>query len=130
MGEPSPEEGIRLVTRDDAGSADRTEVSLDELAGEGAALVIAGLDAKTSARALRWGANHGVAVMALAPPESGEGIREFGFLLGDTRQDAVAPLLRAAPTLATDPVAPVVDASEAGQANEAEPDDHHERCRR
>src|ERR1019366_503921 len=42
--EPSGEDAIRLVTRDDAGSEDRTEASLDELAGEGAGALLAGLD--------------------------------------------------------------------------------------
>lgn len=115
LGEPSPDEGIRLVTRDDAGSADRTEVSLDELVGEGAALVIAGLDAGASARALRWGNNHGVAVMALAPPESGEALGGFGFVVGEARQTSVEVLLRAAPALAGAPVVPLIDASEVAE---------------
>ena len=68
LDEPTAGEQVRLVTRDDAGSADRTEVSLDELAGEGASVVVAGLDVQTAARALRWGENHGVAVVALVPP--------------------------------------------------------------
>jgi hypothetical protein len=111
-GEPSPGEGLRLVTRDDEGTEDRTEVALDELVGEGAALVIAGLDGATSARALRWGSNHGVAVVALVPPEAGEGNGPFGFVLGAARKDVADALLRAAPTLLTDPVVPLVDASE------------------
>ncbi len=112
MDEPSPGDSIRLVTRDDAGSSDRTEVSLDELAGEGAAIVIAGLDPRASTRALRWGENHGVAVMVLAPPESGEAVGDFGFVVGADRQASLDALVRAAPSLARVPVAPVIDASE------------------
>jgi hypothetical protein len=112
-GEPSPAEGIRLVTRDDAGRADRTEVALDELVGEGAALIIAGVDAQTSTRALKWGAAHGVAVVALAPPDGEDAMNDFDFVVGATRQESVDALLRSAPSLAGDPVAPVVDASEA-----------------
>jgi hypothetical protein len=112
-GEPSSGESVRLVTRDDAGRADRTEVALDELVGEGAALVIAGLDAQTSTTALKWGASHGVAVVALVPPDGEDGMNDFDFVVGATRQESVDALLRSVPALAGDPVAPVVDASEA-----------------
>jgi hypothetical protein len=70
--EPAFEDAVRLVTHDDAGSADRTEVSLDELVGEGAAMVIAGLDGQTARRALRWGERHGVPVIVLVPPVDAE----------------------------------------------------------
>jgi hypothetical protein len=103
---------VRLVTRDDAGSEDRTEVALDELVGEGAALVIAGLDRTTSTRALRWGNNHGVAVVVLAPPERDEDVGAYGFVLGASREETIEALLRGVPGFATEPVAPVVDASE------------------
>jgi hypothetical protein len=110
--DPRPEEDLRLVTRDDAGSADRTEVSLDELAGEGAAVVIAGLDAQTAARAVRWGEGHGVAVVVLQPPSNrGEG-GAFGFVLGEPRANVVDALARAASSLRAASVAPVIDASE------------------
>ena len=66
--EPAPEDAVRFVTRDDAGSAARTEASLDELTGEGAAIVIAGLDGETAERALQWGEEHGVPVITLVPP--------------------------------------------------------------
>jgi hypothetical protein len=112
LSEPRPEEGVHLATRNDAGSADRTEVSLDELAGEGAAIVIAGLDPQTATRALRWGENHDVPVIALAASESGDPEASFGFELGELRADVVRALARAAPSLSTEAVAPVVDASE------------------
>jgi hypothetical protein len=114
--EPRLEDAVRLVTRDDAGSIDRTEVSLDELAGEGAAVIVAGLDAQTAARALRWGDNHRVPVVALVPPSRAEGLEgvtdEFAFVLGEARSSVIDALTRAAPALATGSVVPVVDASE------------------
>jgi hypothetical protein len=97
------------VTRDDAGSADRTEVSLDELAGDGAAIVVAGLDEQTAERALRWGENHQVVVIALVPPRS-EPHGSFGFVLGEPRANVVSVLARAAGT--TQAWVPIVDASE------------------
>jgi hypothetical protein len=113
LDEPDAREQLRLVTRDDAGSTDRTEVALDELAGEGAAVVIAGLDAQTAARAVAWGESHGVPVVTLVPPAAGTPpAREFGFVLGAPRADADDALVRAAPALADGSVAPVADASE------------------
>jgi hypothetical protein len=112
LDEPTPAEQVRLVTRDDAGSADRTEVSLDELAGEGASVIVAGLDAQTSTRALRWGESHGVTVVALVPPGETVATHAFGFVLGEPRHDVIDALGRAAPSLGTDGVAPVVDESE------------------
>jgi hypothetical protein len=114
LDEPSADEQVRLATRDDAGSADRTEVSLDELAGEGAAIVVAGLDGVTAARALRWGENHGVPVVALVPPAEPLPSNGFGFVLGEPQEAVLDALARAAPTLSSELVTPVVDASELG----------------
>ncbi len=116
--EPQPDERARLVTRDDSGSADRTEVSLDELAGEGAAIVIAGLDGETAERALRWGRGHGVPVVALvppvphAPPDAQAAIAPYDFVLGESRSKVLDTLIRAAPEIASETVAPIADSSE------------------
>jgi hypothetical protein len=121
MVDPSPAEALRLVTRDDAGSADRTEVALDELVGEGAAMIVAALDEQTAQRALRWAGNHSVPVVALVPPSKAardagpSGVQlgqAFGFVLGESRADVVEALARDVPALAADKVAPVVDASD------------------
>ena len=109
--EPRAEDQVRLVTRDDAGSTDRTEGSLDELAGEGASLVIAGLDPPTATRALRWGEARGVPVVALVPPDAAAS-GSFGFVLGESRADVIAALARAGTELGTQGVVPVVDGSE------------------
>jgi hypothetical protein len=110
--EPTPSEGVRLVTRDDAGNADRTESSLDELAGEGAAIVIAALDARTASQALRWGQKHFVPIIVLALPLPDEQPGSFGFVLGEARANVLGALLGTAPMLASTTVAPIVDASE------------------
>lgn len=112
LDEPDPQERVKLVTRDDAGTADRTEVSLDELAGEGAAIVIAALDPDTAARALRWGENHAVPVVTLAPPDQPTGGSAFGFVAGESRAAVVEALARAAPALTGGAVEPVIDTSE------------------
>jgi hypothetical protein len=114
--EPNAEDAIRLVTRDDAGTLARTELSLDELAGEGAAMVIAGLDGETAERALRWGEEHGVPVIALVPPAPYAGLAGpralFGFELGEPRGPVLEALARADAGLTTTNGAPIVDASE------------------
>jgi hypothetical protein len=114
LDEPRPEDQVRLATRDDAGSTDRTEVALDELAGEGAAIIVAGLDAVTATRALRWAENHSVTVVALVPPAEAMPTQGFAFVLGEPRAAVVDMLARAVPSLASDSVAPVLDASELG----------------
>jgi hypothetical protein len=111
LANPRPRDHLRLVTRDDAGSAARTEVSLDELAGEGSAVIIAGLDAQTTERALVWGDAHRVTVVALVPPaERAPG--GFGFVLGESRAAVVAALARAERSLGSEAVVPVIDLSE------------------
>ncbi|HTB77303.1 MAG TPA: hypothetical protein VK762_28860 [Polyangiaceae bacterium] len=133
--EPDPQDAVRLVTRDDEGSLARTDVSLDELAGEGAAVVIAGLDGETAARALAWGEEHGVPVLALVPPVARPGALDarsadagappeasnrhrpagrasFAFDLGETRGRVLEALARAEPALANGAPAPVIDSSE------------------
>jgi hypothetical protein len=123
LDEPQPKEGLRLVTRDDAGSSDRTEVSLDEIAGDGAAVIVAGLDGQTAARATQWGNDHGVPVVVLVPPDAtgpetdggasrADPLHGFSFVLGESRANVVAALVRSASALIGARVAPVVDASE------------------
>jgi len=110
--EPDPDEGVRLVTRDDAGVIDRTEGALDELAGEGASVIVAGLDPVTSARALAWGQARGVAVIALVPPTDPLTSTDFAFELGEARSHVIDVLARAVPGLTAGAVAPVIDTSE------------------
>jgi hypothetical protein len=111
LAEPRALDRLRLVTRDDAGTAARTEVSLDELAGDGAAVIVAGLDAQTAARALRWGEAHGVAVIVLVPPTEGTS-QAFGFVLGESRASVIDALAKAVPSLASERIAPLIDVSD------------------
>jgi hypothetical protein len=115
LGEPTPEQGVHFVTRNDSGSADRTEVSLDELAGEGAAIIIAGLDEKTAERALRWGQEHRVPVIALvSPPPAAGAPPAFGFVLGEPRGNVLEALARGTPAIATETATPIADSSDVG----------------
>jgi hypothetical protein len=77
-------DGVRLVTRSDFGDTERTEAALEELAGEGAAVVIAGFDGPTSDRALGWSDRTGLPVVALALPRTRKTLAR-GFVLGESR---------------------------------------------
>ena len=107
-----PNDPTRLVTRNDEGGGDRTEASLDELAGEGASVIVAGLDPRTAAHALRWSEQRGVAVIALVAPDEASGAPTFAFQIGESRARVVEALDRAAPALAGEDTARLVDASE------------------
>jgi predicted negative regulator of RcsB-dependent stress response len=122
LAEPDPREELHLLTRDDSGDVDRTEVSLDELAGGGAAIIVAGLEPATAERALRWGDARGVPVIALVSLEGDAGQdaganapQGFGFLLGEARGGVLDVLARAAPALDSQGavVVPLIDTSEA-----------------
>jgi hypothetical protein len=109
--EPEASEGVHLVTRNDTGERGSTEIGLDELAGEGAAIVIAGLDAPSAARATQWGERHRVPIVVLATADpAAEAL--FAFSLGVPRGDVVRALVQSVPALATGAVAPIIDASE------------------
>jgi hypothetical protein len=75
-------DAIRLVTRDDVGDGARLVASLEDVAGEGATVIITALDAKTAAAALAWGANQSLSIITLASPP----VRPpppYGFVVGE-----------------------------------------------
>lgn len=109
--EPEASDSVHLVTRNDTGETDSTEIGLDELAGEGAAIVIAGLDGSSTDRASRWAEHHHVPIVVLAAGKPSDG-SSFAFSLGAPRADVVRVLAQSAPGLATGAVAPIIDASE------------------
>jgi hypothetical protein len=99
--DPKAGDSVQLVTRDDGGDPARTETALEELAGEGAGVIVAALDTKTAERALAWGEAHQLTVIALSAPErtrAGAGAGDWGFVLGQSRDEelsAIADLLAA-----------------------------------
>jgi hypothetical protein len=68
--DPSKGDHTKLATRDDGGDANRVEPTMSELAGEGAAVILAALDPVSAERAARWGEKNGVAVIVLAVPKT------------------------------------------------------------
>ena len=88
---PAAGDSVRLVTRDDGGDPKRTHLAMEELAGEGAAVIIGGLDPDSSDRVLRWGERHSMPVIVLAPPRS-EKPGALGFTLGEPIENEMSAL--------------------------------------
>jgi hypothetical protein len=110
------DDDARIVTRNAAGSDDRVDTALDELAGEGASVILAALDPSTATVALRWSERHGVAVIALVPPAEAPKGMSFGFEAGESRARVLDVLERADPALGGARVAHVVDESDLATA--------------
>jgi hypothetical protein len=76
--DPSKGDRTKLATRDDGGDANRVEPTMSELAGEGAALIVAALDPVSAERAVKWGEANDVTVIALAVPRAPSGATDAG----------------------------------------------------
>lgn len=107
---------VRLVTRDDAGDPSRLTASLEEVAGEGASVIIAALDPEAARRALDWSALSSLNVIVLALPTGTKGGAPgggpSGFSVGEdwsAELDALAAALTSAPGGASAAVATLAD---------------------
>jgi hypothetical protein len=67
-GETAPPDRIRLVTRDDGGDAHGLSAAMEEVAGEGAAVIITALDPDTATEAATWASKNSLNVITLAAP--------------------------------------------------------------
>ena len=65
----TPLGAVSLVTRDDEGNLANVELGLEELVGEGASIIIAGLDVRSAEKARAWGEREKVPVVLLSLPE-------------------------------------------------------------
>lgn len=81
LGLPDQKAQTRLVVREGSESVKQMQQSLEELAGEGVSVVVAGFEPETAQRALSWGDASNIAVIALAPPALATTPRH-GFVLG------------------------------------------------
>jgi hypothetical protein len=79
------EKSVSLLVRSESGVAGEMESALGSLAGEGAAVLIAGVDAAGAERAARYAATSSIPVIVLSAP-SGPTDR-FAFVLGADRGD-------------------------------------------
>lgn len=85
-------EGVRLVTRDDGIDEAGTRAAMEELAGEGAAVIVAGFDRASADRASAWSEQSGVPVLLLAAPSAARMPRTAGFVLGERTERELAML--------------------------------------
>jgi len=67
---PGAGDETRLVTRDDGGRLDRIESVLEDVAGDGAAVIIAGFEPAAADRATLWAERSLVPVISLAAPRA------------------------------------------------------------
>jgi hypothetical protein len=91
---PGAGDDTRLVTRDDSGRRGQLESQLEELAAEGAGLIVAGLDADSADRAVRWSEGSGIPVLTLAAPARSRP-RSSAFVLGESTEIVVTALANA-----------------------------------
>ena len=97
--DPYAADGVRVVSQDDGGDAANAERGLEELVGEGAAVLVAGFEPASAARALAWGARRHIAVVTIATPLGLAGgpkeLGAFGFTVGETRARELQSLVNA-----------------------------------
>lgn len=89
------EGGVRLVTRDDGIEPAETRGALEELAGEGATVIIAGFDHGSAERALLWSEETGVPVLSLAAPSASSAPRRVAVVLGERAEREASVLAEA-----------------------------------
>jgi hypothetical protein len=68
--DPGSGDGVRLVTRDDEGDPTRMVAGFEELAGEGASIIVTALDQASADTAVAWGDKNGLAVITLSSPNA------------------------------------------------------------
>jgi hypothetical protein len=76
--------GVHLISEDDAGSSAGTAEALRELAAEGAAILVAGVDAESADVAARFAEQHEIAVILLAVPRAASTAFHHAFVLGES----------------------------------------------
>ncbi len=107
---PGAGDDTRLVTRDDGGRRGQLESALEELAAEGAGVIIAGIDAESADRAVRWSDASGIPVLTLAAPARSKP-RGSAFVLGESTATVVTALADALAARRETRVALVADRS-------------------
>jgi hypothetical protein len=79
---PDGGDGTRLVTRDDGGDPARMTEGLEELAGEGASIILTALDGAAADQAVAWGDRTKIAVVVIdAPATKKPG--DYAFVIGE-----------------------------------------------
>ena len=74
---------VHLITQDDGGSSQGTVEALRELAAEGAAILVAGLDGPSADAAAQFAEENAIPVLLVQPPETVAGPFQSSFVLGE-----------------------------------------------
>jgi hypothetical protein len=106
------DDGLRLVTRDDGPDYASTRAALEELAGDGAAVILAGFDRTGADRAAQWSEQSGVPVLLLAAPSPSRMPQKVGAVLGERTERELAMLSDALVKHGVKTAALVVDTNE------------------
>jgi len=77
--------GVHLISEEDGGTRAGTEAALRELAAEGAAIIVAGVDASSAETARAFAEENSIAIMLVEVPGNA-GARHSAFVLGETRE--------------------------------------------
>lgn len=115
-------DGVRLVTRDDGVDDAGTRVAMEELAGEGASVIVAGFDRASADRASLWSEQAGVPVLLLAAPSAARMPKTSAFVIGERTERELAMLGEALVRHDVKTAAFVIDTAEdeaAGRSAEA-----------
>ena len=115
-------EGVRLVTREDGADQAGTAAAMEELAGEGATVVLAGFDRASADRASQWSEQSGLPVLLLAAPSASRMPKTHAYVLGERTERELAMLAEALVRHGVKTAAFIVDTNEdevAGRAAEA-----------
>lgn len=105
-------DGVRLVTREDGIDEAGTRAAMEELAGDGAAIIVAGFDRASADRASLWAEQTGMPVLLLAAPSHARMPKTNGFVLGERTEREIAMLADALVRHGTKTAALVVDAAD------------------
>ena len=76
--------GLHLISHDDGGSSSGTVEALRELASEGAAILVAGVDTESADAAARFADENEIAVILLQVPTPGTSPFRHAFVLGES----------------------------------------------
>jgi len=114
-------EGLRLVTRDDGVDEAGTRAAMEELAGEGATVILAGFDRDGADRASKWSEESNIPVLLLTAPSPAMMPKKGAIVLGERPEREIAMLADALSRHDAHVVAFVADTAEdeaAGRAAE------------
>jgi hypothetical protein len=83
-GAPATPDAVQLITQDDGGNSTGTLESLRELAAEGAAILVAGLDGASADVAVHFAEENAIPILLVQPPETWAGPLSSAFVLGES----------------------------------------------